>query len=159
MLTFLLEASATNWAPVFGGLGIALCVLMCGVGSAIGLRMTGVTAAAVLTEKPKKNGAVMMLSALPATQGLYGLLIGLLNYNKIGALTGTQGLEMLIACLPLAVVGMLSAIYQASTAVGGLKALAKSDLSVGRVMLYPVMVETYAILALVISIMMTGNVA
>ena len=65
---------------------------------------------------------------------------------------------MLMACLPLAIVGMLSAIFQAATSVGGLKALAKSDLSVGRVMLYPVMVETYAILALVISIMMTGNI-
>ena len=156
MLTFLLNT--TNWAPVLGGLGVALCVLMCGSGSAIGLRMTGVTAAAVLVEKPKANGAVMLLSVLPATQGLYGLLIGFLNYNKLGALVGTQGLELFVACLPLAIVGMLSAIYQASTACGGLKALAKSDLSVGRVMLYPVMVETYAILALVISILMTGNI-
>lgn len=156
MLTFLLAA---NNAPVIGGLGIALCVLMCGVGSAFGLRMTGVAASAVLVEKPKKSGSVMMLSVLPATQGLYGLVLGLINYTKVGALTGTQGWQMFVACLPLAIVGMLSAILQASTSVGGLKAMAKSELSGGQLMLYPVMVETYAILALVISIMMTGNVA
>ena len=156
MLTFLLAA---NNAPVIGGLGIALCVLMCGVGSAFGLRMTGVAASAVLVEKPKKSGSVMMLSVLPATQGLYGLVLGLINYTKVGALTGTQGWQMFVACLPLAIVGMLSATLQASTCVGGLKAMAKSELSAGQLMLYPVMVETYAILALVISIMMTGNVA
>lgn len=155
MLTFLLAA---NYAPVIGGIGIALCVLMCGAGSAIGLRKTGVAAAAVLVEKPKKSGPVLLLSVLPATQGLYGFVLGLINYSKIGSLTGDLGWQMFVACMPLAIVGMLSAILQASTAVGGLKALAKSELSGGQLILYPAMVETYAILALVISIMMTGNV-
>ncbi len=158
MLSFLLEGEAVNLAPLIGGVGVALCVLLCGLGSAIGLRITGITAAAVLTERPKKNGSVMILSVLPSTQGLYGFVLGLINYTKIAQLTGSQGWEMFIACMPLAIVGFLSAIIQGMTAVGGLKALAKSDLTSGKLILYPAMVETYAILALVVSILMTQNI-
>ncbi len=162
MLSFLLDGEAAvvaiNWAPIIGGIGVALTVLLCGLGSAIGLKLTGTAAAAVLTEKPKKSGDALLLAVLPATQGIYGFVLGLINYNKIVALTGTQGWSLFIACLPLMIVGMLSAILQGATSVSGLKALAKSDLSSGKLILYPAMVETYAILALVVSIMMTGNV-
>ena len=50
--------------------GIALCVLLCGIGSCVGLYKTGSAAAGVLGENPKKFGKVMVLVLLPATQGI-----------------------------------------------------------------------------------------
>ena len=58
--------------------GIAICVLFCGIGSCIGLYKTGTAAAGVLGEEPKKFGKVMVLVLLPATQGIYGFIIGLI---------------------------------------------------------------------------------
>lgn len=139
----------------WGAFGVALCVLLCGCGSAIGLTCTGRTAAGVLAEKPKKFGSVLVLAVLPATQGIYGFVLGIIGMGKVVAGISTAvGMEIFMSCLPLAIVGFISSVFQGITSVGGLNALAKKDLSVGRLILFPAMVETYAILALVVSIMM-----
>ena len=59
-------------------IGIALCVLLCGIGSSIGLYKTGTAAAGVLGEAPDKFGKVLVLVLLPATQGIYGFIIGII---------------------------------------------------------------------------------
>lgn len=138
-----------------GALGVAVCVLLCGTGSAFGLCFTGRAAAGVLAENPKKFGSVLTLAVLPATQGIYGFVLGIIGSGKLVAdMSVSMGWQVFAACMPLAVVGLFSAYLQGKTAVGGLQAIAKKDLSVGRLILFPAMVETYAILALVISIMM-----
>ena len=63
---------------VIGVMGIAVCVLLCGIGSALGLYKTGSSAAGVLGENPKKFGKVLVLVLLPATQGIYGFIIGII---------------------------------------------------------------------------------
>ena len=144
---------------VWGALGVALCVLLCGCGSAIGLTYTGRAAAGVLAENPKKFGSVLVLALLPATQGIYGFVIGIIGMGKLAAdISLAAGWQIFMACLPLAIVGLISAIFQGRTSVGGLNALAKRDLSVGRLILFPAMVETYSILAFVISIMMLSAI-
>ncbi|MFR2945168.1 MAG: hypothetical protein ACLTKZ_08150, partial [Lachnospiraceae bacterium] len=65
--------------------GIAACVLFCGIGSCIGLYKTGTAAAGVLGEEPKKFGKVMVLVLLPATQGIYGFIIGLIASAQLKA--------------------------------------------------------------------------
>ena len=140
---------------VIGAIGIALCVLLCGTGSAVGLFQTGRAAAGVLAQKPKKFGSVMFLAVLPATQGIYGFVIGMIAQGKlVPGMSVSDGWLVFAACFVLAISGLASAIFQGKTAVGGLNALAKSDCSVGKLILFPAMVETYAILALVISIIM-----
>ena len=67
--------------------GIALCVLLCGVGSAIGLFKTGSAAAGVLGENPKKFGKLMVLVLLPATQGIYGFIIAIIASGSLEAIT------------------------------------------------------------------------
>ena len=54
-----MESGVTGY--VIGIIGIALCVLACGIGSAIGLFKTGSAAAGVLGENPKKFGKVLVL--------------------------------------------------------------------------------------------------
>ena len=103
---------------VFALLGAVLAALLGGIGSAIGVGMTGQAAAGVVTEDPGKFGKVLVLQLLPGTQGIYGLLIGFITLTQIGILGGNsdislaKGLLYLAACLPMAIVGLVSAKCQ-----------------------------------------------
>lgn len=151
---------------VYAVLGAVLAVLMAGIGSAIGVGIAGQAAAGVVTEDPNKFAKVLIMQLLPGTQGLYGLLIGFVALSNIGVLggdlatlTNEQGLLMLAACLPIAIVGLISAIYQGKTAVSSIGVVAKKPEQFGKAMLFPAMVETYAILALLISFLAVSGIA
>lgn len=138
-----------------GYLALAACMILCGTGSAIGLYKAGSAASAVIGEDAKKFSKVFILAVLPATQGIYGFVIAIIGSSSIvDGMTLAQGLNLLAATLPMTIVGMISAILQGLTSVSAILAVAKND-SVGtKMMLFPAMVETYAILSLVISIML-----
>ena len=63
----------------------------------------------------------------------------------------SSGLLILAACLPIGIVGLLSGIAQGKTAASSIGIVAKKPEQFGKAMLFPAMVETYAILALLIS--------
>ena len=142
---------------VFALLGAVLAALLGGIGSAIGVGMTGQAAAGVVTEDPGKFGKVLVLQLLPGTQGIYGLLIGFITLTQIGILGGNsdislaKGLLYLAACLPMAIVGLVSAKWQARASVSSISLVAKKPDQFGKAMIFPAMVETYAVLALLIS--------
>lgn len=145
---------------VFALLGAALAALLAGIGSAIGVGMAGEAAAGVVTEDPQKFGKVLILQLLPGTQGIYGLLIAFITLSQIGILGGggepvslAEGFLYLVACLPMGFVGLWSAIRQARAAVGGINLVAKRPEQMGKAIIFSAMVETYAILALLISIL------
>lgn len=140
-------------------IGLALCMTLCGIGSAVGLYKAGVAAAGVIAEDNKKFSKVLVLAVLPATQGIYGFVITILGMGKIAAVTTTAaGLSVFGAVMPMAIVGCISAIYQGLTAVGSILAVSKDETVSGKMILFPAMVETYAILSLVITIMLLGQI-
>lgn len=145
--------------------GAALSAIMAGLGSAIGVGMAGEAAAGVVTEDPQKFGKVLILQLLPGTQGIYGLLIAFMTLTQIGILGGdpnvslVEGLLYFVACLPMAVVGLWSAIRQARAAVSGIALVGKRPDQMGKAMIFAAMVETYAILALLISILSIFGIA
>ena len=138
-------------------LGAALAALLAGIGSAIGVGVAGRAAAGVVAEEPDKFSKCLILQLLPGTQGIYGLLIAFIVFIKINlfgggaALTNEQGLAIMAGCLPMAVVGLLSAIHQGKVAVAGLGLVAKRGEESGKAIIMAVMVETYAIFALLVS--------
>jgi len=141
-------------------IGAALATLVAGIGSAIGIGIVGQTAAGVVTEDPDKFGPTLLLQALPGTQGIYGLLTGFLILQRTGLIGGNplditvmQGLAVLGAALPTAFVGLLSAIAQGKAAASGVLLISKRPEELGKAIIYAVMVETYAVLALLMSIM------
>ena len=145
---------------VYALLGAAVAVLLAGAGSAIGVGVAGQAAAGVVTEDPGKFAKVLILQLLPGTQGIYGLLVGFIVLSKVGLLGGgaaqisvQTGLMILAACLPIGVVGLISGMHQGKTAVASIGIVAKKPEQFGKAMLFPAMVETYAILALLISIL------
>ena len=146
---------------VFALLGVAVAVGLAGMGSAWGVGIARQAAAGVVTEDPGKFAKVLVLQLLPGTQGIYGLLVGFITLSKIGLLGGgvnmdmsmTQGLLYFAACIPIGIVGLISARYQGETAAASIGIVAKKPDQFGKAMLFPAMVETYAILALLISIL------
>ena len=145
---------------VYALLGAAVAVFLAGTGSAIGVGIAGQAASGVVTEDPSKFAKVLIMQLLPGTQGIYGLLVGFITLSKVGLLGGSvadldvkTGLLILAACLPIGIVGLLSAISQGKTAAAAIGIVAKKPVQFGKAMLFPAMVETYAILALLISIL------
>ncbi|HIV85625.1 MAG TPA: V-type ATP synthase subunit K [Candidatus Monoglobus merdigallinarum] len=153
-----------NLGIIFALLGASLAALMAGIGSAIGVGMAGEAAAGVVTEDPGKFGKVLILQLLPGTQGIYGLLIAFITLSQIGILGGSsdisvaKGLLYLAACLPMAFVGLWSAVKQARASVAGIQLVSKRPDQMGKSMIFPAMVETYAILALLISILSINGI-
>ena len=148
---------AENLGIVYALLGAAVAVLFAGAGSAIGVGIAGQAAAGVVTEDPSKFAKVLIIQLLPGTQGLYGLLVGFITLSKIGILGG-GGLLILAACLPIGIVGLLSGIAQGKTAASSIGIVAKKPEQFGKAMLFPAMVETYAILALLISFLAVNGI-
>lgn len=145
---------------VIGIIGIALCVLACGVGSALGLYKTGSAAAGILGENPKKFGKVLVLVLLPATQGIYGFIIGIIASSAlVDAMTAAQGWALFGAVLPMAISGLVTGIFQGKSAVNCIYAVGKQDSLGGKLIIYPAMIEFYAILGLIISIMLIPSFA
>ena len=139
-----LFTNGTVWAL----LGVALAVVLSGCGSAYG----------VVTEDPSKFAKVLIMQLLPGTQGIYGLLVAFVTLSRIGILGGSEpelvkGLLIFAACLPIGIVGLVSAIHQGRTSVAAIGIVAKKPEQFGKAMLLPAMVETYAILALLVSIL------
>ena len=149
-----------NLGLVYSLLGAAVAVFLTGAGSALGVGIAGQAAAGVVTEDPSKFAKVLVLQLLPGTQGIYGLLVGFLTLSKIGLLGGgaaqidpQTGLLILAACLPVGIVGLISGKSQGETAAASIGIVAKKPEQFGKAMLFPAMVETYAILSLLISIL------
>lgn len=149
-----------NTGIVLALLGAAFAVLLAGAGSAVGVGRAGEAAAGVVTEDPSKFGKVLILQLLPGTQGIYGLLIGFLCLSQIGVIGGSfaeisvaKGALYFLACLPTAIVGYWSALKQSRAAVASIGLIAKRPNQLGKAILFPAMVETYAIFALLISIL------
>ena len=145
-------------------LGAALAVGLSGTGSAIGVGMAGQAAAGVVSEEPDKFMKCLILQLLPATQGIYGFIVGFLALIKLNAFNGfvmdsgafisvSGGLGIMFACLPIAIGGLFSAIHQGKVAVAGIALVAKRPEESTKGVLMTAMVETYALLALLISIL------
>jgi ATP synthase subunit C. len=145
----------TNGGVILTTLGVFVAVFVAGVGSVIGTHMVGVAGAGLVAEEPDKFGQALVLQLLPGTQGLYGFIIGFLLALKLAdPISMTQGIYLLIASLPVGFMGLYSAKKQAEVAVGGLGILAKRPEHSTKGIIFAAIVETYAILAFVISIIM-----
>ena len=126
---------------VYALLGAAVAVFLAGTGSAIGVGIAGQAASGVVTEDPSKFAKVLIMQLLPGTQGIYGLLVGFITLSKVGLLGGSvadldvkTGLLILAACLPIGIVGLLSAISQGKTAAAAIGIVAKKPDQFGKAM-------------------------
>ena len=145
--------------------GAASAAILAGIGSAVGVGIAGQAGAGVVSEDPDKFGNVLLLQALPGTQGIYGLLIAFIIVLNIGIVDGNvkdltmyQGWSLFVAGLPVGLVGFLSAIYQGKVCAAGIYLTAKRPEETAKGLIFGAMVETYAVLSLLISFIMVNGV-
>lgn len=144
-----------NGGYIFAAAGAALAVGLAGIGSAKGCGVAGQAAAGIITEEPEKFGQALILQLLPGTQGLYGFIIGFLILLQIGNNPSlAQGLYLLFVGLPVGLAGLLSGIAQGKVAASGMQILARNPEHNTKGIILAAIVETYAILGFVASIIM-----
>ncbi len=154
---------------LFGGnglafLGAALAVGLCCIGSAKGTGMVGEAATGVISEAPENFSKCLILQVLPGTQGLYGMVAWffvLLTMGVFGGdvqqLTVGQGLTIFVSCLPIALGGWLSAIFQGRVAAASINIVAKRPEESTKGIILCGIVEFYAILSLLATILLLMN--
>jgi len=154
----------------WGGLSLALAgagiaVILGGIGSSVGVGLAGQAGAGVTAEQPEKFGKVLILEALPGTQGIYGFLVGFLIILQTGVLGGAvldvslaQGWQLFFACLPAGFACLFSGIHQGKVSAAGMNIVAKDASQMGKAMVLSAMVETYAVLGFLISALLVFSI-
>jgi V/A-type H+-transporting ATPase subunit K len=156
---------AEQLGPALVILGAALAIGFAGSGSAWGIGIANEAAAGVMTEDPKKFGYALVLLALPGTQGIYGLLVAFIAMLKAGligsgevSVSVWQGLAIGCACLPIAIAGFYSAIWQGKSSAASILMISKRPEQIGKAVILPAMCETYAVFGLLMSILMLNGI-
>jgi len=154
-----------EWGLVLAIFGGAVAVVAAGIGSAIGVGMTGQASNGVMSEKPENFVSCLLLTALPGTQGIYGFLISIILIMKLGMLAGpvvgisvSQGWSIFAACLPVGLAGLVSAIHQGKVCTTGVYMVAKQPADFVKPLILAVFVEFYAVLGLLISLLMLNGI-
>ena len=148
-----------------GFLGAGLAAALCCIGSAKGTGTAGEAGTGLLCEDPNTFGKVLILQVIPGTQGLYGLVVWFFACFQMGMLNGTaagmsvmEGLQYFVACLPIAIGGLMSAIAQGRVAAGSINILANQPDHWSKGMVLCITVEFYAILSLLASMLLILNI-
>ncbi len=146
-------------------LGAAVATFLAGIGSIKGVGMSTEAGMGALSENPSMFGKLLVLELLPGTQGLYGFIVTFMILLNIGILGGsaditvTKGLLFLVASLPIGIGGWLSGIAQGRAAVAGISLMAKKPSEFSKAMVSTTLVEIYALLAFIVSLLSVISVA
>jgi len=155
VMTFFVN-NGLGWAVA----GAMLCVMFGGWGSALGLRISGSQAAGALSEKPELFGKLLVLVALPGTQGFYALITAIMIVMRTKLLKGEPdcppmlGFALFFLGIAVGVVQYRSAIFQGEASAASINLTARRPEEGGRSILFPALIETYAVVALLAGILM-----
>lgn len=146
-------------------IGASIAAIGGGLGSTIAVWRGGVVGSSIISEKPEIFGNILLLQALPGTQGIYGFLGAVMALQKVGLLGGelgnitpSIGWQIIVACLPIAVIGLITALLQAKVSVSGMDVAVKQPQEAGKAIILSAMVETYAVIALLTTILMINGI-
>lgn len=153
-----------NYGMVFALLGVAFAVVFSGMGSSKGVGIASEAAGAVIADDPSKFGKLLVLQLLPGTQGLYGLIVGVMVMLNVGILGGepvadaVTGLQYFAACLPIAFGGYFSAKSQGRVCAVGVNLTAKRPEESSKAIVSASLIELYALLGFIVSFLLVINI-
>jgi V/A-type H+-transporting ATPase subunit K len=140
--------------------GLALMVLLSGIGSAIGVSKGGNATIGALKKRDEAFGSYMLLSALPGTQGLYGFagfFVMNMKLASLEAVTMLHGAAFLGAGLSLGFVALFSAIQQGNIVANGIAGISSGYDIFGKTMILAVFPELYAIVAFAVTFLISNS--
>ena len=153
-----------NLGMVFALFGVAFAVGLSGMGSSKGVGIASEAASAVIQDDPSKFGKLLVLQLLPGTQGLYGLIVGVMVLLNIGVLGGdaisdvATGLAYMMACLPIGIAGYFSAKSQGRVCATGVNLTAKRPEESSKAIVSASLIELYALLGFITSFLTVINI-
>ncbi len=140
-------------------MGIALACALAGIGSAVGVGIAAQASTGVMSVDPGKFGKLLLLSALPGTQGIYGFVIAFLLLGKVTPdMNMHVAWQIFTAGVPIALAGLLSGIHQGKVCAGGAMMTAKQPDDSAKSLILAVFVEFYAILGFLVSFLMLQGI-
>ena len=142
---------------LFAYIGIAIMLVLSGVGSVYGVTISGNASIGAMKKNPDAFGNYMILSALSGTQGLYGFLgYYLLSPYLVEGITLFQASAIFGAALTAGVICLLSAIRQGQICANGIAGIGSGHDLFGRTLILAVFPELYAIISIA-SLFLIGN--
>ncbi len=148
--------AGVDWALLGGG----IAVILGGIGSAVGITITSALVSGIVTEDGEKFGKLLPLAAMSGTQGIYGFISAVLVLIFFGIFNGDVGLppeagfQVFLACIPVGVLCIVTAIIQGRTAATAAGIVARRSEDSGKALILPALVETYSVLSLIVTILM-----
>lgn len=128
-------------------IGIALMLLLSGIGSCYGTTISGNAAVGAMKKNKDAFGSYMILTAMPSTQGLYGFLgYFLLKGYLTPDITMFTAASIFGAGLACGLVCLLSSIRQGQLSANGISAIGNGHDVFGNTLILVAFPELYAIL-------------
>lgn len=135
---------------ILGYLGLGLMFGLAAIGSCYGTTIAGKAAEGALKKDPTKSAGYMVMSSLPATQGLYGFVAFI---AKAGSVTAETGISLFCVGAAVGLTCLFSAIRQGQVCAAGIQGVSQGHDVQTNTMIYAALPEFYAILALVVVFM------
>lgn len=145
-------------------LGAFISVVLAGIGTIIGTYFVASGGAGLVSQNPKAFGPVLLTSALPSSQGIYGFLAAVLILQQGGILGGgtavsyQAGMSLLFASLPVGLLCLVSGIMQGKTLESGLRIISSNPAEGGKSVILGVLLESMAVFGLLLSILIISNI-
>ena len=142
-------------------LGASLAMVMAAVGSSIGVVKISSAATGILSKEPKHFSKLLILMLLPSSQSIYALTVSFMLLSNLGivggefvyAISTASGLSILFLCLPVGIIGMISAIVQGNVGVTAVKLYAKQNKTFGNCIIIISGSEVFALFGFLISML------
>jgi V/A-type H+-transporting ATPase subunit K len=139
-------------------IGIAIMTAGAFVASSIGVTITGNAVVGAMKKNPDAMGTYLALSALPASQGLYGLVgFFMLQTHLVAGISQLAAYAILSLGVMMAISCLYSSIRQAQVCANGITATGAGHNVFAATMVMAVFPELYAILALLVVILVGGT--
>ena len=132
---------------ILGYLGLGLMLGLAGIGSSYGTTIAANAAEGALKKNPEKSSTYMILSALPATQGLYGFVGFLLWLVVFKPDFAVMGPKLFGVGLAVGLVCLFSAIRQGQVCANGIVGESQGHSVMTNTLIYAALPESYTILA------------
>jgi V/A-type H+/Na+-transporting ATPase subunit K len=148
-------------ASVYALVGVGLAVGFGAIGSAYGSGTAAKVGASLLSKEPEKFAQILVLSALPSTQALFGLLFGFIIMIQSGLLGGEPAVEMtdltglayLASSIPVSIACLFSGVMQGQVAASAVSIVAHKPENLTQGIALASIIESFAIFGLVISLL------
>ena len=139
-----------NAIELLGYLGLALMLGLSFIGSALGTTIAGNAADGALKKNADGATNYMVLSAMPASQGLYGFVAFFIWKGKDFA---ADGVVLFALGLAAGLTFLISAIRQGQVCANGIVGVSQGHDVFTKTLIYGALPELYAILAFVAAAM------